>query len=127
MPKIKTSELQGEPLHYAVAKSDGKLDVCGEVSFIGTDGWCYEGLEAVRYIPSTNWAQGGPIIEREKIAIDFNEFRDRPDGQMWRAIFDGSSVKTNTICYGSTAMVAAMRAYVASKLGDVVDIPDELV
>lgn len=73
-----------------------------------------------KYSPSTNWAQGGPIIEREKLDIE------------WR----GSEVCRATCewldepfyeSFGPTALIAAMRCYVASKLGDEVDVPEELL
>ncbi|MEY4951602.1 MAG: hypothetical protein RL299_26 [Pseudomonadota bacterium] len=65
---------------------------------------------------STEWEYGGPIIERERTEFDFNE-----DTQMFHA-YDGvfSGV-------GPTHLVAAMRCFVASKLGDEVDIPEELL
>ena len=102
---MKTSELTGHALNWAVARCEGGV---GVAQLIGT--W---------YSPSTHWAQGGPIIEREGISLylDTNNF--------WQAnIFDG-----NPICnpfggvQGETALIAAMRCYVASKLGDEVKIP----
>ena len=62
--------------------------------------------------PSTNWAQGGPIIEREGI-----EFR---------ASGTQASIVDGRTYYGPTHLIAAMRCYVASKLGDDVDVPKEL-
>jgi hypothetical protein len=95
---MKTSELTGAALDWAVAE-------CENV-------YCFDGS----YTPSTDWSQGGPIIEREKIAIDW-------DGAAWCA-----SDNVNPIaCYGPTPLIAAMRCYVASKLGDTVDIPEELL
>jgi len=70
--------------------------------------------------PSTNWAQGGVIIERECISIEHKTGTD-----WWVATrIEGSAVSEE---YGRTPLVAAMRCYVASKLGDTVDIPDELL
>jgi hypothetical protein len=67
--------------------------------------------------PSTDWAQGGPIIEREKIAV-----WHRGDEWPWRA----QQSDTSHLKGGTTPLIAAMRCYVASKLGDTVDIPEEL-
>jgi hypothetical protein len=67
------------------------------------------------YSPSTDWSQGGPIIERERIHV-------QPSiGGVWQAelVFGKQS-------YGPTPLVAAIRCYVASKLGDDVEIPEEL-
>ena len=68
------------------------------------------------YIPPTDWPQGGPIIEREGITLRCGLYG-------WDAEleeFDASS-------HGPTALIAAMRCYVASKLGEEVDVPDELI
>jgi hypothetical protein len=96
--KIKTSELTGAALDWAVAM---------------TENWAGADFKVKPY--STDWAQGGPIIEREKIAIDF-------DGAAWCAS-DNHKPLAN---YGPTILIAAMRCYVASKLGDEVDVPEEL-
>lgn len=64
---------------------------------------------------TTDWAQGGPIIEREKIEAYWH-----PSLEMWAAQHDGN------LRYGPTPLIAAMRCYCCSKLGDVVDIPEEL-
>jgi hypothetical protein len=80
------------------------------------------GLEG--FEPSTDWAQGGPIIEREHIELTFD--RDGPD-ILWHAkkyAFDGTLLWSES---GPTPLIAAMRCYVASKLGDEVEIPDELL
>jgi hypothetical protein len=96
---MKTSELTGAALDWAVAKCEFGNDIPA-------------GLAS----RSTDWRWVGPIIERERIAIDW-------DGAAWCA-----SDNVNPIaCYGPTLLTAAMRCYVASKLGDEVDIPKELV
>ena len=81
---------------------------------------------------STNWAQGGPIIDREKIAMS-----SAPDG-LWAAYMPKGTRwlehggKTAEVFnwhfkqMGYTPLIAAMRCYVASKLGDEVEIPEEL-
>lgn len=102
--KIKTSELTGPALDWAVAKCEGYIGISLQER-TGTD-W---------YSPSTDWSQGGPIIERENIAI-----RPFKDGGEWLA---KSATKQ---CDGQTPLIAAMRCYVASKLGDTVEIPHEL-
>ena len=69
------------------------------------------------YSPSTDWAQGGPIIEREGVL-----FTRTNDGEMYRAWI----VRRNASAIGPAHLIAAMRCYVASKLGDEVEIPEEL-
>lgn len=66
--------------------------------------------------PTRDWAQGGLIIEREKLHISFAD-------SLWSACNQqGDYLKT-----GSTPLVAAMRCYVASRLGDTIDMPVELI
>jgi hypothetical protein len=102
---MKTSELSGAALDWAVTKCETgqPLDVNGPF------------LVAFKY--STDWAQGGPIIEREKIAIDWSEEND------WCASCDTNPTR---IFSAATPLIVAMRCYVASKLGDNIDIPKEL-
>lgn len=74
---------------------------------------------------TTDWAQGGPIIEREAISLGTqrNEpgFRPRPDF-LWHAQKDSRVY----VGYGPTPLIAAMRCYVSSRFGDTVEVPDEL-
>lgn len=104
--KIKTSELTGAALDWAVAVCEG---VDPEAARLFFDGGYYH--------YSTNWAQGGPIIERESIAL-------LPSGD-WGAVKNLAFLTPTH--HGSTPLIAAMRCYVASKLGDEVDVPNELI
>ena len=110
---MKTSELTGAALDWAVAKCDFEGAppiniVCGVLYTLEGDGWQ----------PSTNWEQGGPIIE--KWMIDVVGYRSG-----WRAARHCGLAPTYG--YGPTPLIAAMRCYVASKLGDEVEIPKELI
>ena len=100
---MKTSALTGAALDWAVARCEGGV---GENQLLGA--W---------YAPSTNWAQGGPIIEREKLDVFCS-------GNVWDA--STGDRHPNVIKTGTTPLIAAMRCYVASKLGDEVEIPTEL-
>ena len=68
------------------------------------------------YHPSTDWSQGGPIIERERIELKGD------GGTDWLASHNNESVE-----FGPTPLIAAMRCLVASKLGDEIEIPEELL
>lgn len=70
---------------------------------------------------STEWSQSGPIIEREW--INFYEHDPRFYPGLWRAWHRSTGASGS----GSTPLIAAMRCYVTSKLGDEVDIPQELL
>lgn len=114
--KIKTSELTGAALDRAVAKC------------LGTE-HLFAGHEVGRLHYSTDWSQGGPIIEREGISIVRDEGYD-----YWQAVTDANSGSMfgpglcgNNFQHGPTPLIAAMRCYVASKLGEEVDVPDELI
>ena len=101
---MKTSELTGAALNWAVGKAEGLDDWLAPVNYCG------------------KWEHGGPIIERERIAVGFDGFDDIDSAlPIWSACkyVDGFER------YGPTPLVAAMRYYVASKLGDEVKLPGE--
>ena len=113
---VKTSELQGSALDWAVAKCEGRGIEFEDPKdpWLTLDGIAHQPLHS--YTPSTDWAQGGPIIEREKIALSYDTERFG-----WVASFyAGDDV------FGGTPLIAAMRCYVASKLGDEIEVPEEL-
>ena len=120
---MKTSELTGAALDWAVAKCEYPELVWG--SSIGIhhashqiviphlpEPQCY-------WNPSTDWTQGGPIIEREGIGFFPSEREGKP---RW-----GARMVNTYISYGPTPLISAMRCYVASKLGDDIEIPEELI
>jgi len=114
----RTSELTGAALDWAVAKCEGV-----SVEYIDdsvTQCLLVTPLGSGVFAPSTNWAQGGDIIEREKIRLD-TSWREE-DGH-WAARIDGVGGWWG----GDTPLIAAMRCYVASKFGDEVDVPEELL
>lgn len=118
---MKTSELTGAALDWTVAKCEGLL-AFGHKR-ISED--CVIKLstgEFEKFTPSTNWAQGGPIIEREDISLLHTTMRP---SHAWEA--SQTPAEDLSVCeFGPTPLIAAMRCYVASKLGDEVEIPDEL-
>jgi hypothetical protein len=116
--KIKTSELIEAALDWAVAKCENV-----EPDENNKPIWFGDGDERVEYTPSSDWAQGGPIIEREGIGLD--QYADYP---RWQAFTPAPEQPSGqAVCNGPTPLIAAMRCYVASKLGDDVDVPEELL
>jgi hypothetical protein len=121
MMKIKTAEAIGPALDWLAATCEGYTNL--RVNPHPWDNALLMDPPRVKYGPvyladtaySTDWAQGGPIIEREKI------------GTIWIAgewqaqsyLYDGTSC-------GETPLIAALRCYVANKLGDEVELPEEL-
>lgn len=120
--KIKTSELTGVHLDWAVATANGLAIVLRE-RFI--QAWLVDPLTGepeilVSYRPSKSWSQGGPIIDCMPGFILAHE-KESPPERGWTA-----SLHPNRFNFGPTALVASMRCFVASKLGDEVDVPEEL-
>lgn len=115
--KIKISDLNGAQLDWAVAKCEGLK----EEDFVETDNLYGPKWAGPEY--SIDWAQGGPIIERERIALGFDGF-DNTDAALsiWGAYKYAKGIEG----YGSTPLIAAMRCYVASTMGDEIEIPIEL-
>lgn len=126
---VKTSEMTERQLDWAVAKCEGfRIEkdyvYTEEVTF---DGWWQCGPNhwqpVCKY--STDWSQGGPIIEREEIGVKRNS--PCSDGRRWEAspsiTAKGAGGRYG---YGQTPLIAAMRCYVASKLGETIEIPEEL-
>ena len=115
--KIKTANLTRAALDWAVAKCEGYTDYCDVTDKIQTPhknhGWVP--MSDLNY--STDWSQSGPIIEREKIRLDTTW--NFEDGN-WSARIDS----VGGWWQGDTPLVAAMRCYVVSKLGDEIEIPD---
>lgn len=123
--KMKTSELTGTALNWAVAKCEHPHLVYGETIGVHhasnqivipefNEPECY-------YNPSTNWAQGGPIIERERIWVQ-PEIGKEGSSNAWCAISMNSRET-----YGPTLLIAAMRCYCCAKLGKEIEIPKELL
>lgn len=117
--KIKTSELTGSALDWAVAQCEGVaqyqwdwyVQTCAREEVPENMPHCYA--------YSSQWSAGGPIIERERIRLSAG---DLASGDFsWAAFTD-----IDPIVLGHTPLIAAMRCYVALKLGDAVEVPEEL-
>ena len=139
--KHKTAELTGALLDAAVALADGRLVVADEpcwpkgdykrmrdefggrhvVRWYGNSGEL-GGWEPIdnQGCPSDDWGVGGPIIEREHLHVAWHS----DSGGFWRAVRPCLVIgDTASAQNGHTPLIAAMRAYVASRLGDEVELP----
>lgn len=143
MIEVRTSDLVGAALDWAVGiaegwepdrPQDGQLRKtwrgCTQYAAVGKDVAC---ADRHRYTPSTDWRQGGPLIEKlmrsgkwELVqwcgAVAFQNYNNEcvpVDGESW----DQESM----IECGETPLIAACRAIVASKLGAAVQVPAHLV
>jgi hypothetical protein len=148
MPKIKVSEAPDVVLDWLVGQCEGKNGVLHgdgitRCIVVAAASGVYKGT----WKPTVNWSQGGPIIERERITVlcaegDYSSRlrgyktlwvaeigQQNPDtvygsqgddwGQHYQIAYDGAS--------GPTPLITAMRCYVTAKLGDEVEIPEELL
>lgn len=116
--KVKTSELSGMALCYTVCMIEMPHLVWGKTigKHHASDQIVVPELpEDKCYSPFTGWDMFGPLIERERITVWNNEV-------WWHAAYNDG---TDDI-YGQTPLIAAMRCYCCAKLGDIIDIPEEL-
>ena len=128
--KIKTANLIDAPLDWAVGTAlNLPVEVCQIFQYGKPNGKHYisigetdkDGAE-VDFEPSEEWAQGGPLIQREEIGIGCLG-KSAIYANPWLA----ARTEDNTEYAGPTPLVAACRCFVAARLGDEVYIPDELV
>ena len=122
---MKTSELTGPALDWAVAKCEGH--VWRAPLLLEKEGYKrWQGYEAAWGNPtppySTDWAQGGPIIEREW--LDITPWPNESDEDLRWQCKQHDSI--DCVAFGPTPLIAGMRCFVASRLGDEVDVPAEL-
>ena len=127
MTKKRVAELEVAQLDWAVAVASGEplsvdawqsSDKPGTLPFVmvGTG----EGDKRV-YYPSSSWCHGGPIIERERIGVHWT-YSSAYNSGAWVSMVPRGDHATSQL--GPTPLIAAMRAFVASKLGDEVEVPE---
>lgn len=110
--EVKTADLVGPALDWAVGVAEGN-PMRVPVSDVVWSDWHGS------YAPSINWTQGGPL--RDKHRVDITE----GDHDVSASILTESCECVDAS--GPTALIALCRAIVAAKLGDVVQVPAELV
>ena len=113
---MKTEELTGAALDWAVCKARGEHQHPYDEY---TPTW----MANRRY--SEDWAKGGSVIEQEKIGVWWATHYVDDDGQEYGNHWYAETAE-GLVGDGPTPLVAAMRCYVASKLGEEVEVPDEL-
>lgn len=133
--EVKTCDLEGAALDWAVAMAEGeevivhgigqyRYDVRGGIhccKYGCTFGPRSITEEVERYEPSDSWAQGGPLIEKHK--LDIGAPMENVTGP-WNANTEwGHPMGTP----GPTPLVAACRAIVRAKLGETINVPAELI
>lgn len=147
--KVKTAELSGAALDWAVGKAEGKSNLEASFGRVSYGSEMIHGIPTCGYqwSPSTDWSQGGPLIEQFQIYLrpphemhlNFGngrgEWRDYPE---WSGTVSGRvgtipsklpGVFPDGVARGAgpTALIAACRAIVLLKLGGEVEVPQELI
>lgn len=117
MVEVKTTELIGPALDWAVAKAEG-LPLCseacqGDYIVVGTGAG-----DLQRYSPSMNWAHGGPLIGKHNVSVCHR-------GDYWTAAIGRMNDKV--VKADELPLIAACLAIVASITGDVLMVPAELL
>ena len=130
--EVKTADLAGEALGWAVATTEG-LNPRLEPPQYGNP-WrvfCDTTFgNSKRYKPWEDWAVGGPLIVRYQVSIIPVPHRGAEGEEisdLWYAdvYYKGGNQYTTEDC--STALVAACQAVVATKFGDTFQVPKELL
>ena len=127
--EVKTADLTGAALDWVVAQVEA-VPVAIAAPHYGTDWRVYKPDFGGKYSPSTDWAVGGPLIAKFQVAL-IPEAHDGMEGtemsERWYAdvYYDGGEQYTTEHC--DTALIAACRAIVATKFGDSVQVPKELL
>lgn len=124
--ELKTAELEGVALDWAAGKSAGlSLRSFGNPKY-GVFIPDKKGFVDEIWVPSTSWAQCGPLITRFNIDLTI----ERND-LIYASVCDdsGMPVMPGDVngAFGPTHLIAACRAIVAHKIGDTVSVPAELV
>lgn len=126
MKKIKVSEATGPVLDWMVGMALwGEVEIAtfGPLFGKGHKAPCIKG-RTLLFDPHSDWRQGGPIIEREEMTL-----KPEWDGEKayWTAISITRFEHYRAVQSGPTLLIAAMRCFVASKLGEAVEVPEELL
>ena len=157
--KIKTNELTGVALDWAVGLADGRrirTSIGGSLEARGRTESGHELPEDcdlwMIWTPSTRWSQGGSLVEESKINLisvegeynpqlagtaeafstywvaEVGRLRPTetygPQGDAWGDVFQ---IDACDAIAGPTPLIAAMRCFCRAKLGEFVEVPDNLV
>jgi len=123
--KVKVSEAKGQVLDYLVAQAMGmKIYRSKSGRWMRANYGEFNHRHGTPWFePTRNWGYAGPIIEREW--LDVTPWPNESDEDMRWQCKQHDSI--DCVAFGPTPLIAAMRCYVASQLGDEVEVPDELL
>jgi hypothetical protein len=117
--KVKVSEAKGRVLDYLVAQAMGmKIYRSKSGRWMRANYGEFNHRHGTPWFePTRSWGYGGLIIEREKIVT--RHLGRRVACHTYRRLAISEAI-------GPKPLIAVMRCYVISKLGDEVEVPDEL-
>ena len=131
MAIVQVKDATGSVLDWMVAKCEGTPSVRMFENSKGFRVYKNESMkmQGINFAPSTVWAQGGPVIDREIGNLWKHNKLDPNEPDVWTAAAYCKAPDGTLLYYedGPTPLIAAMRCYVASKLGEVVKVPQELL
>ena len=132
--EVKTAELVGPALDWAVAMAEGWAPDRPQDGQIKSE---YRRLVVGRcpvwgnphnfYSPSTEWAHGGPLLDKYDIALNGGKTESVKGRGIFATLSGVAEGEPNACAFGTTRLIALCRAIVAAKLGGVVQVPAELV
>lgn len=116
--EVRVSNLIGAPLDWAVAVATDAAEIAigehGVICIYDTpEGGCWTNL----YQPSKDCRQCGLLVAHHRVSVIYSD--ETCDPCAW--------TDQTAAWYGPTPLIAACRALVATKLGDTVQVPKELM
>lgn len=121
MIDVNTADLTDLFLDWAVAIADGQLPEPYPPKKPRVECYVHSTGRFKPYAPSKNWLVAGPIIEAAQISVT------QQGSAVCRAFIMGDDGNQSFNTDGKSVLEAAMRCYVLSKIGEVVQIPEELL
>ncbi|MDC9598957.1 phage protein NinX family protein, partial [Xenorhabdus anantnagensis] len=110
--KIKTSELTGRALDWAVCLALGARISDGRFLELPSGYFVDKNSRYYSFKPSTDWAQCGQLIETHHVELNFNSV-----SKEWAAYIFNFEELESVIEDGESPTIAICRAVVAAQLG----------
>jgi hypothetical protein len=119
MIEVRTNELAGAALDWAIAQIEGVEVAIYPPQYLL--GWMVaRPYPYGKYSPSTDWAVGGPLIQKYCCHLNHILATNCWHAHCWDGRIPGPAPR-------ETPLIAACLAIVSAKLGNTVQVPKELV
>lgn len=146
--EVKTQDLSGAALDWAVAMAEGyRVDPEGDGRSVISPKGVFTSVsvrgaaEGFGYRPSSDWNQGGPLIEKYQVLLtppsnlvhrNFGSFDKRNgwyESGFWGSTIFGKERKHRRASFHhpDSPLIVAMRAIAQFELGDTLNVPKELL